>query len=65
MRNLQEQVKKELEQFVLSNSERSEQFLVTQRFFLTSSWRFARSNKLHRTIRIQIGKNYWDLETCS
>ena len=21
-------------------------------------------NKLHRTIRIQVGKNHWDLETC-
>ena len=45
-----------------SNSERSEQFLATEcsfNLFLEIShiiW--------IRTIRIQIGKNYWDLETC-
>ena len=32
--------------------------------FLTCSWRFLISNKKIRAIRIQIGKNYWDLETC-
>ena len=31
---------------------------------LTGSWRFLRSNKLHRTIEIQIGKKYWDLDIC-
>ena len=40
----------------------SEQFLK-QNAFLTYSLRFHRSNTL-RTIRIQIGKNNWDLETC-
>ena len=40
----------------------SEQFLK-QDAFLTYSLRFHRSNTL-RTIRIQIGKNNWDLETC-
>ena len=34
-----------------------------QNAFLTCSWRFLRSNKI-RITRIQIGKNYWDLETC-
>ena len=51
----------EITRTIYSNSERSEQFLVTE-CFLTCSWRFLRSNKI-RTIRIQIGKNYWDLET--
>ena len=40
-----------------SNSKRSKQFLVTK------CWMFL-INKLIRTIRIQIGKSYWDLETC-
>ena len=42
-----------LEQFI-----QAEQFLVTE-CFLTCSWRFLISNKLE-----QIGKKYWDLETC-
>ena len=47
-----------------------EQFVPTvqctkgQNAFLTYSWRFFWSNKLSRTIQIQIGKDYWDLETC-
>ena len=32
--------------------------------FLACSWRFLISNELCRKIRIQIGKKYWDLETC-
>ena len=31
--------------------------------FLTCSWRFLISNKFERKDRVQIGKNYWDLET--
>ena len=42
-----------------SNSERSE-----QNAFLTCFLRFLISNRLNRTIRIQIGKKYWYLETC-
>ena len=34
-----------------------------QNVFLTCSWRFLRYDKFRR-IRIQIGKNYWDIETC-
>ena len=33
---------------IYSNSERSEQFLVTECFFLTCSWRFLISNKLEQ-----------------
>ena len=40
----------EITRTIYSNSERSEQLLVTEWFF--------------RTIQIQIGKNYWDLEPC-
>ena len=36
-----------LEQFI--DSERTEQFLVFNRFFLTCSWRFLRSNKLEQS----------------
>ena len=46
---------------IYSNSESSVQFLK-QNAFLTCSWKFFRSSKLSRTIRIQIGKK-WDLET--
>ena len=34
-----------------------------QNAFLTCSWRFLIPKK-NSTIRIQIGKDYWDLETC-
>ena len=44
------------------NSKRSVQFLK-QNAFSTCSWRFLRSNTLHRTIQIQIGKNNWYLKT--
>ena len=46
---------------IYSNSERSEQFLVTECFFNL----FLEVSHIYeiRTIRIQIGKNYWDLET--
>ena len=37
-----------------------EQFF--KQLLVTCSWRFLRSNKLEQLI--QIGKNYWDLETC-
>ena len=53
----------EVTRTIYSNSERSEQFLVTE-CFLTCSCRFLRSNKLDRTIEIHIGKKYWGLETC-
>ena len=35
-----------------------------QNAFLTCSWRFLISNKLEQLYIIQIGKKYWDLETC-
>ena len=49
----------EITRTIYSNNESSEQFLVTE-CFLTCSWRFLISNNP----RIQIGKKYWDLETC-
>ena len=52
----------EITRTIYSDSERSEKFLVTE-CFLTCSWRFPRFNR-YRTIRIEIGKIYWDLETC-
>ena len=45
-----------------SNSERSEQFLVTECFF-NLFLEISQISK-NRTIIIQIGKNYWDLEIC-
>ena len=47
---------------IWSNSKRSEQFLITECLFnlfleVSQIW-------WSRTIRIQIGKNYWDLKTC-
>ena len=47
---------------IYSNSESSGHFLVTECFFnlfleVSQIWWI-------RTIKIQIGKNYWDLETC-
>ena len=47
-------------EFANSNSERSVQFLQ-HNAFLTCSGGF--SDLIFRTIRIQIGKNNWDLET--
>ena len=38
-------------------------FFGNRMFFITCSWRFLRSNMYIRTIIIQIGKMYWDLET--
>ena len=47
---------------IYSNSERSEQFLVTECFFKL----FLEISQIskNRRIIIQIGKNYWDLEIC-
>ena len=47
---------------IYSNSERSEQFLVTECFF-NLFLEISQISK-NRAIRIQIGKNYWDLGTC-
>ena len=52
----------EITRTIYSNSERSEQFLVTECFFnlfleVSQTWKI-------RTIKIKIGKNYWDWETC-
>ena len=52
----------EINKTIYLNSEWSVQFLK-QNAFLTCSWRFFRSSKLSRTIRIQIGKKNWNLET--
>jgi hypothetical protein len=47
---------------IYSNNERSEEVLVTERFY---NLFLEVSHILYiRTIRIQIGKNYLDLETC-
>ena len=51
----------EITRTICSNSERSEQFLVTE-CFLTCSWRFLRSNKLDK-LEFKLEKKYWDLET--
>ena len=40
-----------------------EQFIQTVKGQNNCSWRFLICNKF-RTIKIQIGKNYWDIETC-
>ena len=47
---------------IYSNREGSEQFLVTECFFDL----FLELSHISaiRTIRIQIGKKYWDLEPC-
>ena len=47
---------------IFSNSERSEQFLVTECFF--NLFLEASQISKNRTIIIQIGKKYWDLEIC-
>ena len=47
---------------IYSNSERSEQVLVTECFF--NLFLEVSHIKWIGTIIIQIGKNYWDLETC-
>ena len=52
----------EITRTIYFNSERSEQFLK-QNALLTCSWRFLKSINYIKTIRIQIGKNNWDLET--
>ena len=51
-----------LEQFIQSNGERSEQFLVTECFF-NLLLEISHVSKIRKII-IQNGKNYWDLETC-
>ena len=53
----------EITRTIYSNSERSEQFLVTGWFFLTCSWRFLISKKLEQ-LEFKLEKKYWDLETC-
>ena len=53
----------EITKTVFSNSERSEQFLKTECFFNLFLEVF--QTEYMRTIRIQIGENNWDLETCS
>ena len=52
----------EITRTIYSNSERSEQFLVTECFFNL----LLKVSQIYyiRAIRIEIGKNYWDLETC-
>ena len=52
----------EITRTIYSSSERSEQFLVTECFFSLFLEISQISKK--RTIIIQIGKYYWDLETC-
>ena len=52
----------EITKTIYSNSERSEQFLVTE-CFLTSSWRFLIPIKLEK-LELELEKKYWDLETC-
>ena len=47
---------------IYSNSERSEQFLVKECFF-NLFLEISQISK-NRTIIVQIGKNYWDLEIC-
>jgi hypothetical protein len=48
---------------IYSNSERSEQFLVTE-CFLTCSWELLTSKKLEQ-LEFKLKKKYWDVETCS
>ena len=52
----------EITRTIYSNRERSEQFLVTECFF-NLFLEISQISK-NRTIIIQIGKNYWDLEIC-
>ena len=52
----------EITRTIYSNSERSEQFLVTE-FFFNLFLKVSHISNI-RIIQIQIGKNYWDLETC-
>ena len=52
----------EITRTIYSNSERSEQFLVTECFF-NLFLEVSHIQKI-RKIRIHFGKNYWDLETC-
>ena len=47
---------------IYSNSESSEQFLVTECFFNLFLEVF--SYLSNETMKTQNGKNYWDLETC-
>ena len=51
-----------LNRTIYSNSERSEQDLVTE-CFLTCSWKFLISNNLEQ-LEFKLEKNIWDLETC-
>ena len=53
----------EITKTIYQNSERSEQFLVTECFF-NLFLEVSHVSKI-RTIMVQIGKKkYWDLETC-
>ena len=52
----------EITSTICSNSQRSEQFLVTECFF-NLFLEVSHILKI-KTILIQIGKNYWDLEIC-
>ena len=54
-------VLRSLEQFI--HTVKCQNNFWQQNAFLTCSWRFLISDKLEQ-IRIHIGKNYWDLETC-
>jgi hypothetical protein len=47
---------------IYSNSESSEQVLVTE-CFLTCSWRFLISNQLEQ-LELRLEKKYWDSEIC-
>ena len=51
-----------LEQFI--QTVKGQNNFWKQNAFVTCSWRFLKSNELEYIIRIQIGKKYWDLETC-
>ena len=52
----------EIPRTICLNSDRSEQYLVTESF-LTCSWRFLRYDKVEQ-LGFKLKKNYWDLETC-
>ena len=51
-----------LEQFI--QTVKGQNNFWQQNAFLTCSWRFLISYRLERLYIIQIGKIYWDLETC-
>ena len=55
--------REKLLKFEAEGRERSAQFLVTECFFFNLFPEVSQISK-NITIIIQIGKNYWDLETC-